>query len=465
MSDKPIVVIGAGLTGLMCSLHLAQRGHKVMVVEQRDHRDIVGPKYQVMGKPGRSMSMDLSARGIYALKRVFVFEEILAGAVPMVSRIIHDTDGAPHVIPYGQGTEESILTVSRTHLYQVLLAKCSSNDRIDIWFGRRLDSIDFDRKTLRLIDVKNNVAAPLEASFVIGTDGINSSTRELAEAHFGVHFTGGFFPMDYKELTIDRDLATGLYLNAMHMWPRPDLMLVAQPNLDGSFTCALMMRGKGPDLSFERINTREMIRKLFDDHFPDISKRMPHLEQEFLNNPIGRLKVIAGSKWGFGDLVLLLGDASHGMVPFFGQGVNCCFEDCTFLDEMLLKAHGDWPAVIRVFNDNRVIEANAINAMSYENYPELFPGADLKKVTLRREVESLLSSRYGKTYRTYHNLVCFERIPYSLAQRVKLIQMDLLEKLCHEVDSLEQLSIDMVEQELHQYQHSYWQLMSGSKER
>ncbi len=229
-------------------------------------------------------------------------------------------------------------------------------------------------------------------------------------------------------------------------------MLVAQPNIDRSFTCALLLREQGLPYSFASISSPSKIKEVFRDEFPDALPSMPKLELEFFSNPIGRLKIVRGSTWSRSGFALLLGDAAHGMVPFFGQGVNCCFEDCTYLQQSIDRHGENWDAILEDFDVHRVPEANAINELSQENYPELASCPDLKRIEMKRRLEELLSNRYKSFFRTYHNLVCFDRVPYTFAKRIKEIQSKLLTRLAEKIDAIEKFDLNQLDAEMIGYQ-------------
>lgn len=449
---KKIAIIGAGLTGLMCALKLAELGLSVVVYERRSEKEIGADKYKEFGLPGRSMSMDLSARGLFALNSLGLLDGIISEAVPMKWKISHDTFGYQHWLPYGQYDSEHILTVSRTHLFNVLLRACLSVAAIEIHFQHRLVDIDFDHKNIVVVDLISENTFVMSPELVIGADGINSAVRPQLEKHGVPKFCVAEFPMSYKELSLSPTNTTDFFLNAMHTWPREGMMLVAQPNLDGSFTCALLMHENGRHNSFNTVDSPRKVRQLFDEHFSDASSFMPNLEDEYALNPVGKLRIVTGSAWTHGGFALILGDAAHGMVPFFGQGVNCCFEDCIFLYDEIKRAGNDWAQVCRQVDERRVVQANSINTMSYENYPELFDGNDLPRVQLMKSIEAMLTKNYRGHYRSFHNLVCFERIPYTLAQRVKEIQMPMLERLSASIDDISEIDPLLIERELLEYQ-------------
>lgn len=446
-----VAIIGAGLTGLMAALYLAQRNFNVIIFEKRSHSEITAQKYKLLGQPGRSMSMDISARGIRALQDTHVFDHILSNSVPMAYKITHDLLGRQSALPYGQFAHEQILTVSRTYLFQTLLTKCRTFPNVTIKFDHSLRNIDFDRRSLCVGNGKTNQEEIFWPEIIIGADGINSKVRALVSDQRSAAFSFSRFPMSYKELTIPAKSAKDFPINAMHLWPRNGAMLVAQPNRDLSFTCALLMFETAKLLSFDTIDSAIKIRGLFNELFLDASERMPQLESEYATNPVAQLKIVTGSSWTHADLTLLIGDAAHGMVPFFGQGVNCCFEDCTFLAECSDRFAGNWSKILASFDSVRVREANAINAMSYDNYPELLSYNNMERITLIREVEAMLSARYKPFYRTYHNLVCFDRVPYTLAQQIKAIQSKLLNRLCQDIVAIEQLDSLALERELRDY--------------
>lgn len=455
-----ITIVGAGLTGLMCALTLEQRGYQIDVYERRMPNEICARDYEILGKKSRSLSMDLSARGIHALKSVNAYENIVPKSIPMIHRIIHDEHGKETLLPYGQYNNEYILTVSRMHLYQTLTTRCETSANINIHFGQSFESLNPKNRSVCFINA-NGTKIERRTKVIIGADGVNSSVRTFITAKYGKQFSISRFPMSYKELKIPLENASGLRVTAMHLWPRKGLMLIAQPNHDLSFTCALLMPRTGSAIAFSEYKSPAKIRQLFDENFPDISQQMASLECDFIDNPIGDLKIVSGKSWILDDFALLLGDAAHSMVPFFGQGVNCSFEDCTFLAECLDRTDNNWFEIFRRFEEERVAEAHAINIMSYENYPELFANNDLQHVQLIREIEALLSAQFRDQYRSYHNLVCFERVPYTRAQRVRTLQLLLLHKLSQNITRVEDINAEELHKAMAEYRAQLAILSAG----
>ncbi len=446
---RSVIIVGGSLTGLMCALHLVRRGYHVSIFEAMSNHQVEADTLNQ--RSPRSISMDISTRGIEALKTVGLFEKVKAFSVPMNHKITHDIEGHQKSIPYGQFEHEFILTIARNQLYKILLDECRNFDTIKVIFSHRLIDLCPNKKESVFRNELTHAVVRYSSDIVIGADGVNSSVRSLLESFEQTHFHIEYFPMSYKALSIPARFPSDLNLNAMHTWPRDGFMLTAQPNLDGSFGCALLMHESGNTPNFNNIRTPKAIRSLFNQQLPDASIRMPNLEDEYINHPSGKLKTVSSSQWGFYDFVLLLGDSVHAMVPFFGQGVNCCFEDCTFLLKTLDEVNDHWPSVLSKFNNSRVKDAAAIRIMSHENYPELFLNADLQKIELIKDIEALLSARYRGTFRTYHNLVCFDQLPYELIQKIKQLQLTMFNKLSQNISQASAIPYSTLDEEMNLY--------------
>lgn len=447
-----ISIIGAGLNGLMCAINLARRGMTVEVFEKRTHQEICAPKYNLNGKIGRSMSMDLSTRGIHALKAINVFNEIEKKSVPMFNKIFHLSDNSLSTFPYGRHQDENILTISRTHLYQTLYQACLKIPNITINFGHILFDIDVSLRVLHFLVPEQKKECTISTDLVIGADGVNSKVRELIEKHTHKPFKKNLYSHSYKELSIPKHKNSALDHEAMHLWPREEFMLVAQPNFDGSFTCALLLKNSDEQYSFKEL-TPETIEDFFALNFSDALPFMPHLVSEFKENPVGNLYTISGSDWTTHDFVLILGDAAHGMVPFFGQGINCGFEDCTVLMDILDNTQYNWPLSLQLFNKQRVVDANAISAMSSVNYPELLDNPNLDIIMKEKHIELLLSREFGDLYRTYHNLVCFDRVPYAQIEKIRALQVKILSQLAKSSGPVQEIDRNKVVHLLSHYRH------------
>ena len=446
-----IAIIGAGISGLACALHLARRGLKISIWEHRNSQELYNRDFVSSLSSGRAMSMDISARGIHALKQIEIFHDIEKNGVRMTHKIFHDRNGELTSIPYGPGDKYYILSVSRNYLFSILLKNARKLKNIQINFGCKFEHIDFLKSEIKLRNHENQIIIA-KPEIIIGADGINSSTRAAFEKYAGLNFSSTPMPQSYKELSIPKELGCALEHKATHLWSRNEVMLVAQPNIDKSFTCALLMPRAGSSISFEAINNNKLLEDLFHKYFNDVRALMPDLQHEYTNNKIGPLRILQGNTWTCEGKFVLIGDAAHGMVPFFGQGVNCCFEDCTVLDQCLDEANNHWPTALSLFDQRRVINGNAISSMSFNNYPELLEREVLERVLLKKQIETQIIQNYSHQYISYHNLVCFHRVPYVYALACKKLQEPMLDRLAGNIEHIDQLDWARVEQEVASYQ-------------
>jgi len=418
---KEIRIIGAGLCGLLCAIKLANKGYLVTIYEQKNLEDILNYQKATHKKSGRSMSMDLSARGLLALKDLNLLEKFLPVSVIMKNKIFHHQDNSLDIVPYGKNHNEYILTVSRNQLFEILYKKAILYNNIKINFSSKLTTIN-----------------RLENNIIIGADGVNSQVRELI---FKDTSKKTSLSKCYKELTISAP--NNLDINAMHIWPRNGFMLVAQPNFDGTFTSALIT---------EKNMTISNIKKFFKEYFFDIYESMPNLMQEFTNNKISEFNIVNCDKIIAGNNILLMGDAAHAMVPFLGQGVNCSFEDCSVLLECLDKCDNDWPKAISLYEEKRLKNIQAINKLSLENYPELEFNADIKKCILEKQLDIYLMKKYTQKYLSFHNLICFNHTEYKKILALKNIQTNLIKNLSKDIYNLADLKEHKIHEEFMNYE-------------
>ncbi len=417
---KEIRIIGAGLCGLLCAIKLANKGYLVSIYEQKSLEDILNYQKATHKKSGRSMSMDLSARGLLALKDLNLLEKLLPVSVMMKNKIFHHQDSSVDIVPYGKNHNEHILTVSRNQLFEILYKKAVLYNNIKINFLSKLTTIN-----------------RLENNIIIGADGVNSQVRELIFKNTSQKTS---FSKCYKELSIS--VPNNLHINAMHIWPRNGFMLVAQPNFDGTFTSALIT---------EKNMTISNIQNFFKEYFFDIYQSMPNLIQEFTNNKISEFNIVNCDKI-ISNNILLIGDAAHAMVPFLGQGVNCSFEDCSVLLECLDKCEHEWPKAINLYEEKRLKNIQAINTLSLENYPELLVDADIKKCILEKQLDIYLMKKYPQKYLSFHNLICFNHTEYKKVLAIKNIQTNLIKNLSKNIYNLADLKEHTIHQEFMNYE-------------
>jgi len=237
------------------------------------------------------------------------------------------------------------------------------------------------------------------------------------------NFSQQYLDYGYKELTIPA--GTGgkhvLETHALHIWPRGNFMLIALPNIDGTFACILFLPFEGDD-SFAQLNTPGTVAEFFQARFPDAVPLMPDLADNFFANPTGSMVTVKCSPWHVEGRALLLGDAAHAIVPFFGQGINCGFEDCTILMELMDRHGADWERVFREFERARKVNTDAIADLAVENFVEMRDKTASKSFWAKKKLDHFLEAILPGTYLPLYTMVTFTRIPYALAKQRARIQ-------------------------------------------
>lgn len=408
MSKANFTLIGAGLTGPLLATYLAQRGHSVEIYERRpDMR-----KESISA--GRSINLALSARGNHALKEVGLYDKIKPNTIPMKGRMIHDLDGITHLQPYGQKDNEVIFSVSRAQLNMELMTWAEETGNVTIRFNHQLISADLEQN--KLMFQLSDSLEELELSFnrVIGCDGSASILRKSIVEKADIQYVKKPLGHGYKELTIP-PLESGEFQiepNALHIWPRGNYMLIALPNNDYSFTCTLFFPMAGAT-SFKTVKTEKDILDLFQSQFPDAIKLMPTLVEDFQSNPTGDLASVYCKPWHFVDKALLIGDAAHAVVPFFGQGMNASFQDCSALAILMDQIEDEWTAIFNAFSSTQVENGHAIADMAIENYLEMRDHVNDTEYKKRRNVELKLERMFPGRFIPRYSMVSFHQIPYS----------------------------------------------------
>jgi len=416
-------IIGAGLAGALLAVLLARRGFAVTLHERRPDPRQSAPER------GRSINLALAARGIAALERAAVMERVRPLTIAMRGRMVHELSGASALQPYGQREHEVIYSVGRADLNRVLIEAALSHPKVTVRFNSQALGVDLARDRLRLRDAANGSEHELPLAPAIATDGAGSAVRASLAAAGRVTVREDWLDHDYKELTIPPAAGTALLeRHALHIWPRGGFMLIALPNIDGSFTATLFLARAGAQ-GFAALDTPAAVAGFFATHFPDAVPLMPRLLEEFAQHPQGQLGTVHTSPWHVAGQLLLLGDAAHAIVPFHGQGMNAAFEDCRVLDE-LLDRHEDWQALFAEFERVRRPNTEAIARMAVENYLEMRDAVlDARFVRLKGHAMAL-ERRYPDRFIPRYSMVMFHpEIPYAEALRRGALQARLLEEL------------------------------------
>lgn len=423
-----IGLVGAGLVGSLLGLMLARRGFDVVIYERRP--DMRKEKISA----GRSINLAISTRGINALSLVGLDQEVLSQAIPMRGRMIHSQQGELAFQPYGMSDNEYINSISRATLNKILMSRAEESGRVRIEFSTKVADIDFDNCKLSLVDERNGEQRTAKHDLVIGTDGSASAIRhamlKLPEHSSSDHV----LDYGYKELTIlpGADGAFKLERNALHIWPRGTFMLIALPNFEGSFTCTLFLPFEG-ELSFENLKTPEQITEFFTQQFPDSVPLIEDLVGTFQGNPTGHMVTVKCYPWHVGGTALLMGDAAHGIVPFFGQGMNCGFEDCAVFDRCLSQETSstiDWKNLFTRFGAMRKDNTDAIADMAVENFVEMRDKVADPRFVMHKAAEKVLQNEFPDKYISRYSLVTFSNVPYKVASEAGKVTEQILDQLC-----------------------------------
>ena len=430
-----VALVGAGLNGPLLAMGLLRRGFQVEIYERRpDMRQI-----SVGG--GRSINLALSTRGIYALSQAGLWNEMQRITVPMRGRMMHSASSELSFQPYGKDETEVIYSISRAALNIALMNQAETRGA-KIFFQQRCTGMDLKTGTLQLTDESTGETSQRESEVVIGCDGSASAIRgELAKLT-GSSRSQQSLDYGYKELTIPAGPggAHRLGKSALHIWPRGHYMLIALPNVDGTFACILFLPFEGPD-SFAQLSTHAAVLDLFRARFPDAVPLMPDLAENFFANPTGSMVTIKCSPWHAEGRALLLGDAAHAIVPFFGQGINCGFEDCTTLLELLdqQREDADWERLFADFEAARKSNTDAIADLALENFVEMRDRVADPRFLFRKKVELALEAKFPKLFVPKYAMVTFHRIPYSTALQRGEVQDRVLTELCDGVERVEDI--------------------------
>lgn len=428
-----ITIVGSGLAGPLLGVSLKERGYSVEVFEKRpDMR-------KVHISAGRSINLALSTRGIHALKEAGVWSAIETIILPMKGRMVHSPAGELTFQPYGKDDSEVIHSVSRADL-NIALMNAAEERGVTIHFDRRCTGVDLRNGTVRLSNEETGEESTIDSGLVIGTDGANSAVRGEFLGTPRFNFSQHYLDYGYKELTIPpaSDGRHAMETNALHIWPRGSFMLIALPNIDGTFGCILFLPFEGEN-SFAQLRNDSDVRSFFQKHFADAVALMPKLVENFFANPVGSMVTIKCSPWHYGDRALLLGDAAHAIVPFFGQGLNCSFEDCTCLLE-LLDSHGpQWPRVFAEFEQARKANTDAIADLAIENFVEMRDRVADPRFLFKKKAELALEAKYPGHFVPRYSMVTFHRVPYAVAASRGKIQDRILAELCDPVERIEDI--------------------------
>jgi kynurenine 3-monooxygenase len=408
VSTKSIAVAGAGLTGALAAIRLARRGHDITIYERRDD-----PR-RAQQHEGRSINLALSTRGIDALERIGLADAVRATGMPMRGRLIHTVDAGLAFQPYSIDPTHQLLSVDRDRLNATLLDAVDSEPGVQLRFGHKL--LDFSPTGDVVRFAHHDETISVKHDIVVGADGAFSAVRARMQRLDRFEYEQDYLEHSYKELTIPAasDGSPLLDPNALHIWPRGGHMMIALPNPDGSFTCTLFWPFGGPD-GFESIDTEREIEQIFARDFADAAGLVPDLAAQYLHNPTSSLVTIRCAPWHIGGHVVLLGDAAHAVVPFYGQGANAALEDVSILMDSLETHHDQFEPAFAAFFVQRKPDADALAELALDNFVEMRDKVASRRFRAETAFRLTLERRFPRRFVPLYEMVTFSRTPYAAA--------------------------------------------------
>ncbi|GAA2166248.1 FAD-dependent oxidoreductase [Actinomadura napierensis] len=393
-----VAIVGAGLAGCLLAVLLGRRGTEVTVYERRPDPRIAG------AERGRSINLAISARGLAALEQVGLRDRSLKQALPMHGRMVHPRGKEQNFQPYSADGARAINSISRAQLNESLLDTAEATPGVTLRFSQRVTGVDVQAGALLLED-----GGTEPADVVLAGDGAYSLVRRSLD----LNEDADFLEHGYKELTVPpRGGDFALDPDALHIWPRGTSMMIALPNLDRSFTCTLFW----PKSDLAALDTAGKVTAYFAEHYPDVAGLIPDLVEDYARNPVGSLVTVRCRPWtrrGDGAIVALLGDAAHAIVPFFGQGANCAFEDCIEIDRCLTETGGDWARALALYEERRKPNTDAIAEMALDNFIEMRDRVSSPVYRAKQAATHALERRLAGRYVSRYELVSFSTMPYA----------------------------------------------------
>ncbi|HPK09549.1 MAG TPA: FAD-dependent monooxygenase [Saprospiraceae bacterium] len=439
---KKVAIVGAGLCGSLLALRLAQLGYQIDVIEKRpDLR-------KVTLDAGRSINLALSDRGLKGLRLVGLEDAAKAISIPMHGRMIHPKGAETYFMKYSGRETDYINSISRPGLNAMLLDEAEKTGNIKLHFNQSCKNVLFEDHKIQLQDVNGNISY-YDYDLVFGTDGAGSAVRtsmSKRSSSLRFNFSQQYLDTGYKELEIPagENGSFRIEKNALHIWPRDGFMMIALPNLNGSFTVTLFFPFTGSN-SFEYLGQDdEKIVQFFNTHFPSAVPHMPDLVEDYHQNPSSSLGTIKCFPWSVDRRSLIMGDAAHAVVPFYGQGMNASFEDVTVLDELMAKHGEDWDSIITEYDDKRKPDADAIGDLAVDNFYEMRDATKDPVFGKKRAIELQLENLYPDYYAKYSLVTFNEDISYHEAMTQGRFQDEVLMNFARGIDDVSKVDISKV---------------------
>ncbi|MGB0887717.1 MAG: FAD-dependent oxidoreductase [Vicingaceae bacterium] len=428
---KTATIVGAGLVGSLWAVYLSKAGYKVTIFERRS--DI--RKAEISA--GKSINLALSDRGWKALKNVNLVSEVEEIAIPMTGRIMHDTASNLSYQPYGK-EGQAIYSVSRGGLNAKMMDIAETHGGATIHYNEKCTGADLENGIVYLENSETKEKSEHKADVVFACDGAFSAVRynamqKLDRFEYSQHFIND----GYRELLLpaNSDGSYKIDKNALHIWPRGKFMLIALPNEDGSFTCTLFMPSTGEN-SFEQLTSKTAVDSFFKTTFPDFYEMMPEVGDAWEDHPLASLAIVRCYPWTAGK-VALMGDAAHATVPFYGQGMNAGFEDCSVMWDLMQKYNEDWTKVFAEYQELRKPDGDGVQDLSLHNYYVMRDYVADPKFLLQKKIEAHFSAKHPDKWLPLYSQVTFSEIRYSTAWKTGQKQDAIMKNVMAQFEDIE----------------------------
>lgn len=407
---KKIIIIGAGIAGCFLAICLARRGFKIEVYEKL--HDL---RTQSLHS-GRSYNMTLYYKALMAMEKVGILEEVRKIAVIAEGNVPHYPDRPSFFDPFDKKGREVLLTAHRNQLNSVLISLAEKHKNITISFNTECLAINRLKKKL-YFEKDGKQLFTSRYDLLVGADGVNSTVRSELQSGQPSELIQQHEDWGYKEVHIPKEVAEKLALrpNATHTWPRNNSLLLAFPNPDKTLNLMFNLPLKGHE-SFESLDSEQKISQFITTNFPNLMVLLPYITDAIMNKPTGHFVTILTKPWYYHDSMVLIGDAAHGVTPFYGQGVSAAFDDGIVLSELIDANEHNLEKAFYAYQHTRKENTDVLAYLSKENFLELRDRSRSSYHLLKAKVNTLLHQVAPTLWLPpLYYLVAHDSVPYKEA--------------------------------------------------
>lgn len=447
--SKKAIVIGSGLVGSLWTIYLKKAGYTVSVYERRSDM-----RLQKMSA-GKSINLAMSYRGWKGLDDIGVGDEIRKIAIPMYGRTMHGKDSSTAYQPYGN-EGQAIFSVSRWDINATLMSIAEEGGNASIYFNQECINVNLEQGLATFKNTQTNEITECQADVIFATDGAFSAARYNGMQKLDrFSFSQNYIEDGYREILLpaNEDGTHKLEKNTLHIWPRGRFMLIALPNFDGSYTCTLFMPFEGHEYCFNNLTSKEKVTDFFKEVFPDFYEMLPTVADAWDEHPLSSLAIIRCFPWTHGKLALM-GDAAHATVPFFGQGMNAGFEDCSVMWELMKKHNENWNEVFKEYETIRKPNGDAVQDLSLYNYIVMRDRVADPAFLLLQKIERRINYLYPDKYFPLYSMVSFTNIEYQIAYNKGKEQEAMIQQIITEKGITSSTSDEDIDQLIHEFMKS-----------